>query len=181
MKLAGSCPENWRQMMAVSAAHVEVPGISIVPARREHALSLGPRLRREDRNELAAACGLPPETALLRAVVCSELCWAALDGKRSIALFGAAAIPGSRAGSPWLLGSGELVGAGRVFARYTAEYLGRMLQRFSRLENWVDARNQVAVRWLARCGFVVGKAEAYGPFHLPFHPFHMGGDVCVLQ
>ena len=154
--------------------------VRIEPARQEHVDGLKGRLRAQDRDEVLAACGLPPDAALQRAFADSVLAWAAVRGDRPLAVFGAGRGTAPGTGSPWLLGTDALDGAGRDFALHSKVYVGHMLARFSRLENWVDARNTRSVRWLAWCGFRVGAARPFGPFRLPFHPFEAGGAGCVF-
>ena len=74
-----------------------------------------------------------------------------------------------------MLGSDRIRGKDiRVeFARKSKGYVLRMSKEFPILENYVDARNTLAKRWLKWCGFTIEPPVEYGPEGLPFHLFHM--------
>jgi len=76
-------------------------------------------------------------------------------------------------GSPWMLGTPELDRHSRVLVRRTPEYIGRMLNAFPHLVNFVHAKNTTSVRWLRRLGFTLHDARPYGALGEPFHFFEM--------
>ena len=78
-----------------------------------------------------------------------------------------------RHGSPWLLGTDELANHSRSFLKGCIKHFPEVTKGFDFLENYVDARNEVSIRWLKWLGFVIMEPEPYGPFKLPFHRFYM--------
>lgn len=76
-------------------------------------------------------------------------------------------------GVPWLLGTPEIRKHARAFLTLSKEWVTREAERYSRLENWVDARHTRAVKWLKWLGFTLEPAVPYGPYKMPFHRFHM--------
>lgn len=92
-----------------------------------------------------------------------------------IAVYGAApmSLMGGAQAAPWLLGTGRMrVNAIGVF-HDMKQYLAWLSDHYSRLLNYVDARNVESVAWLARLGFTIGEPELRGPYQMPFHPFYM--------
>lgn len=160
---------------SIAAQPMATGAIVIVAARASHVADVRGRLRRQDRDEILAATGLAPEDALEQSLARAVLAWAAVEQGRTVALFGVGAAPLPGCGIPWLLGTDRLVSAARDVVLHSRRYVARMRERFPLLANMVDARNRVALRWLRWCGFCIGQARPFGPFGLPFHPFHMGG------
>ena len=152
--------------------------ITITPATRQDALALAPRLRRADREEVWASGGLSGESALLVSLLHSApgLAWAGrIDGEIA-ALFGVAR-PSllSDEGRPWLLASPLMERHPVAVLRHSQSYLVLARGPFTRLWNYVDARNHVSRRWLAWLGFTLEPPAPYGAAGLPFHKFHMPG------
>jgi hypothetical protein len=61
-------------------------------------------------------------------------------------------------------------------SRETIHLLRRV---YGPLENWVDARNRLAIRWLRWCGFEIEAPAPYGPHELPFCRFSMKEIPCA--
>lgn len=74
-------------------------------------------------------------------------------------------------GVPWMLGTDEVPRRARVLQRMAPVYVGAMLLEFPRLSNTVHARNTVAVRWLRRLGFTMGRTFQHPITGEPFMPF----------
>ncbi len=139
-----------------------------------HVEELGLKLRRCDIEEIKASSSLPPIDAMRRSFEKSPLCWTALKDGKPIAMFGAACQSVmSVHGSPWMLGSDGLTRAVIGIGRFSRYYVARMKQRFSILENYIDARQTRSIRWLKWCGFNVDKPEPIGLHGEPFHRFWM--------
>ena len=78
----------------------------------------------------------------------------------------------SNTGAPWLLMSDEPVKHKDVFKQVTPHALVVLQQGFTKLENWVDAENEVAIRWLKKIGFTFDKDPVpYGVSGDPFYRF----------
>ena len=144
--------------------------LEVRAARPEDAAALAPRLRAADLREIAAATGEAPLEVLARGIAWSAPALSAIDpGGRVVAVFGV--VPDDRGGGLiWLLGSDDLVRHPRTLVKAGRAWLDRMQERYPRLWNHVDTRNEVHVRWLLRCGFeVVRTEEAHGVEGRPFH------------
>lgn len=104
----------------------------------------------------------------------SMLCWTGLVDGELAAILGVAPINVMCGiGSPWMLGTPVLDAHSRVLVRETPEYIGKMLNAFPHLVNFVHAKNTTSVRWLRRLGFTLHDAQPYGALGEPFHPFEM--------
>jgi len=142
--------------MKMSHRSVE-PLLAVRAAGTRDAEALAPRLRAADLREVAAATGQRPLDVLARGVASSDPALAAVpDGEGS--------------GVVWLLGSDELVRRPAFFLRTSRRWLERLHERYRRLWNFVDARNEVHLRWLRWCGFSVIRTVAeHGIEGRPFH------------
>lgn len=149
----------------------------IVPAQACHIPAIAAHVRGADRAELWAAACLTPAESMARTLERSTMAWTGLMAGRPVCMFGA--VPSSilgNVGRPWMVGTRHLDEHPFVFLRRCQGGVTTMRERFDRLENWVDARNERAIRWLAWLGFEIGPApEKLGPFGLRFFRFGMGG------
>ena len=62
------------------------------------------------------------------------------------------------------------------FYRMSKIFIKWMRARFDYLENWVDARNFLSLRWLTWVGFKIGAAEPWGAFGMDFHRIFWRSD-----
>lgn len=144
--------------------------IEIIPATPEIASRLV--MREADRREVMAASGRYPEEALQESVRVSTECWAGMLGEEPIAIFGVGPLNILNGiGSPWMLGSDELVAHSFYLLRMSRPYVERMHQIYPVLFNLVDERNTVSQRWLRWMGFKMYDPIPYGPFGVKFRPF----------
>lgn len=74
---------------------------------------------------------------------------------------------------PWMIASDRLEFNSRTFLRKSKRILEIVSEQFPHMQNYVDARNVVAVRWLQWIGFSVYYPEPYGIDNLPFHRFEL--------
>jgi len=150
----------------------------IVPATKEHALQLAETMRREDVEEAWAGWHKTPLQALEASLEYTIHPWAALADGRVVCMYGAAQSSVlSFRGFPWLLGSEELPVHFRAFLRGNVKYVSSLKKEFDILENYVDARNTQAIRWLKWLGFELEPEAPYGPEKLDFHKFFMKGTT----
>lgn len=75
-------------------------------------------------------------------------------------------------GAPWMLTLNYCKSHRRALMTLGHQYTAAMLERYSELENYVDARHTESVAWLQRLGFTLDEPKPYGPLRLPFHRFH---------
>jgi len=111
-------------------------------------------MREADRLEVHAAAGKTPGQALAFSLRKSSFArtWI-VDGRPEL-MFGVGdlnVLAGS--GAPWLLGTDVVLAHQTEFLRSSLEWRGQLLRRYSILRNFVDARNEVSVRWLRWLGF----------------------------
>jgi len=132
-------------------------------------------MRQADRDEIFAARGQRDMHAVLgRAIMLSTHYWIGVADEEPCAIFGVAPLSLlSGSGSPWLLGTERVYAARGALMREGRHYLHRMLAVYPHLVNYVDARNERSIRWLARLGFAIAPAAPYGESGLPFHRFEM--------
>jgi hypothetical protein len=141
------------------------------PAAREDCLDLAPRLREEDRQEIAHASGLPPQYALLLSFHLGTT-YAVVWGDEVVALFGHIGVPGV-IGVPWMLASPTLSKIRKSFLRECRRYVQEMLDTYGHLENHVWAENEVHIQWLRWLGFEFDEAAPFGINDQPFYRFYM--------
>lgn len=147
-------------------------------ATRRDVLEVAGRLREEDVRDASAIMPMNPAGAVVHTAESSDWVIAVRKGQGSLedpclAIMGVAPHPDPGTGTPWLLSTAEFFEHPRVIARFSRVFLARMFENYSRLINWVDMRNAVSIRWLAWCGFHIGKPEPFGPHGLPFHRIEM--------
>lgn len=150
--------------------------VTIEPTQPGDAAELFANLRPADLAECQAYGHEDMAASLEHCVQRSLLCWTGRVDGQLAAILGATPLDLlGGTGSPWMLGTPLLDRHARVLVRLTPEYIGRMLQVFPHLVNFVHARNRTSVRWLRRLGFTVHPAVPYGRPGELFHPFEMRG------
>lgn len=137
------------------------------------AAGLAPRLRMADLQEIQAASGLPPITALLEGAELSAPSCTVIGNSGFVAgMFGI--VPEGTFGRVWLLGSDELVTPplSRQFLRECRSYLAVMERPYLAIGNVIDERNRLHVRWLKWLGFTfINRLPEYGVERRPFLEF----------
>jgi hypothetical protein len=133
--------------------------IEIVPARFIHIGPIATRMRDVDRLE-CWVFGHSPKKALRDGLASATIAWTALVDGRPEAMFGASTlslIDGS--GRPWMLMTDEAVNHRTALLRLGIIYTAALHRHYAVLHNWVHARNETSIRWLARLGFAIGGVE----------------------
>jgi len=141
-----------------------------VTATLEHALYVGERLRAAEVAEVWAMSKLSPLEAARRSFARSEYAWAWRVNGEPAAIWGvgSASLLGE-IGCPWLLTS-DLVDRYPIsFLRRCGRTLHDVRATYQVLENWVDARHAVCLKWLLWMGFTVHPAAPFGVLGLPFN------------
>lgn len=150
--------------------------IYLTRATPEHITQMLGRIRQADIDEFAAGHSLTPERAMDIGLKISSHCWAGIWHGRAIAIAGL--YPTSFVGDhahPWMVGTRDLERpeVRRDFLELSRSMVRYMVSIYPNLDNWVDARNRLAVRWLKWLGFTMHAPEPYGPQGLPFLYFEM--------
>lgn len=154
---------------------------AVAPATPEHCAYVAEHMRAADVAECWAGWRHTPAEAVTRsAAVSRDACYAGLADGVPLCVFGVGSATAlSDLGSPWLLGTEDLPRHSRAFLRRNKAFVGHIRGEYSRLENYVDARNTLAIRWLKWLGFAVEEAAPFGAYQLPFHRF--GWSACGLS
>ena len=129
-------------------------------------------IRDSDKQELWASHHIAPEEALRTSLKKASFCLTIEINKEPIGMMGIC--PGSILDDNaviWMLSSDKIDNVRRSFARHSREYINKMLEKFSLLYNFVDARNKESLKWLRWCGAKIYEAKPYGIEKIPFHYF----------
>lgn len=147
--------------------------IEIVPAERVHASYVACRLRAADEAEARAMSASEPAIALRKTMGLSLEAWAGIAGGEPVCIFGLGiGSLGGGVGRPWLMGTPALEANAIAFLRRNRAMVRHWLGLCSTLENWVDDRHAVSMRWLRWLGFTLDDPAPFGPYRLPFRRFH---------
>lgn len=146
----------------------------LVPAIDGHAYAIAPVLRCADLAEIHALAR--DEThAIILSIRNSPIAMTWLVNGAPACIFGVAATSLlDRTGRPWLVSSDDVPNYPTKFLRACKRILPELLAMFPHLENYVDGRYALAIRWLQWLGFTIHPAEPLGPHGVPFHRFEMG-------
>ncbi len=140
------------------------------PSTPEDCLDLAPRLRKEDVEEVLAACGHTPLQALQDGLRDSDECLSILKDGKVIGMFGVAPLPNG-VGAIWLLASDDLPTIRWQFLKQTRPWVNYFLTKFQILMNWADSRNAVHLRWIKWAGFDFTNRQVDMPSGVPFVEF----------
>lgn len=135
------------------------------------------KLRVRDYEEAVAAGGDNVLATLTDAITRSAgMCWVAENNQDgAVLLLGCAPVEGVEGlGSPWLVGTKPADRYPGALTKIAKRHIAIMLKTYSALLNFVDARNDASVRWLAFLGFKIDPPTPYGVEGRPFHRFTMG-------
>lgn len=129
-------------------------------------------MREADEQEVRASHDHSPREALEYAVQHSQEVYTAFIDDEPVAIFGVAG--GSVMTpfvSPWMLGSKKLEQNKKILLRASRDVIETFKKEYYRMENFVDVRNKLSIRWLKWLGFSIKDPEPYGPFDMEFHRF----------
>lgn len=142
----------------------------------EEAINIAPRLRAEDREEIIAATGLPPELVLPLGITPNRHVFVAGVIERPDSpeiIFGVDPVPGEPdVGVIWMVSTPVIFDYPQRFAAVSAEMISRLHEMYPFLTNFIDERNTRHIRWLKWLGFtMLRRIEKLGPRSLPFLEF----------
>jgi hypothetical protein len=140
--------------------------VQIVPATKEHAVAMAPRMRAPEVAEVRASGGYGPLEALLESLGHSELAYAALLGGEVACMWGVEHVRYSalygRVGAAWMLTTPLVERYPVTFYRGCRVELQRLFETFGMLINAIDLRHEQAVRWATRLGFPMEPPVLFG-------------------
>lgn len=120
-------------------------------------------LREADRAELKASSDGDPEEIPMESYGLSTRSWLILDRTNlPVGIFGVAPALAPGVGIVWLLGTPGIEREAVAVARQTRKFVAEMHQDYPTLWNFVDARNELAIRWLLWSGFLITDVD---PWH----------------
>lgn len=133
-------------------------------------------LRQSDRDEVKASSALSPEDALLASVQLSSHAYVVLSDhplcSGPIAAFGAAPHPLPGVGVAWMLGTDGIRRESRAIAHRCRRYMDELNAAYFMLWNFIDARNELSMRWLRWGGFeLLAEHPNHGPEGRTFFTF----------
>jgi hypothetical protein len=140
-------------------------------ASLEEVLSLAPRLRQADVDEIRAMTGLPPREALTLTFFASEKRYVIVIDGALLGTFGVARDANGN-GVVWMVATPELRRHAREFLQKCRSWVSALNAEYPVLYNWTDARNAEHHRWLRWCGFTfINKFDQWGAEQRPFYHF----------
>ncbi len=161
--------------------------------REWHITELCRRMRRSDREEVEAGCGLPIEQVVRYSIATAtdggvvfwkpsraevRPIWEYQAGL--VCIFGVGPVAGEeRNGIPWLLGTEELDRHPKQLLRSAGRVLKTMQRNYDRLHNYVHAKNDKSIRFLRHMGFAIGEPERWGVTGELFCEFSWSNKLCV--
>jgi len=140
-------------------------------ATEDDCIYLAENLREDDYREIQAVTGLPPLLSLLTGLRSSQVPLVICDNKgKVVAMLGV--VPNGLIGSIWMVGTPDLKKISVSFLRNCQDVFTVLKNKFSVLHNYVDARNELHIRWLKWMGFsFIKKHKKYGIEQKPFYEF----------
>ena len=72
---------------------------------------------------------------------------------------------------PWMIATSDLKFHSMAFLRKSRKMVDMLSDTFPVMENYVDERNVIAVKWLQWVGFDIYHPEPHGVENMPFHRF----------
>ena len=145
-----------------------------VPTTLAHIEELAGNMRQADINEVWAAGHHTPFMALNVGFLGSYDTKTWLAGGKVMCIFGVGTtFICDTKGYPWMLSAKGFSKHYRPFLRGSRDFISTTMRSFGELENFVDARNKLAIRWLKWLGFDIYPPKPYGVDQLPFHRFRM--------
>lgn len=150
----------------------------VVTVQDSHVDFVVNHIRKDDANEITAACNQSIEFALKQSILLSERCWTGLVDGQPVCIFGVVSVSTLYSiGRPWMFGTVLLDKYAKPFLKRCRHQVEQMQRGFDLLENYVDCRNKRAINWLKWLGFSFNEPELMGPFNLPFMRFYRGSDA----
>ena len=130
--------------------------------------------RKEEVEEVAASHGTDIRTAAKDSLDRSEHYCAFYKDDKLLCLTGV--IPYSELSDtavPWMLSTNELTKHPRDLVYYSKQLIGKWLEEWPKLENYIDARYTKSLNWAKHVGFTIHDPMPYGVEGRLFHKITM--------
>ena len=106
-------------------------------------------MREHDKMEVNAATHMGLRNAVQTSVIMSTYSKTGLVNDELVCMCGVCPISLlSASGSPWMLGTDLITEKQRIFLRRSKPWLADIRKDYRYLENFVDARNTMSIKWL---------------------------------
>lgn len=140
-------------------------------ATEKDCIYLADNLREDDYREIQATTGLPALLSLIHGLKKSQVPLVICDkNNKVVAMLGV--VPNGLIGSIWMVGTPDLKKISVSFLKNCQGVFKVLKNNFHLLHNYVDARNELHIRWLKWMGFTfIKKHNHYGIEELPFYEF----------
>ena len=140
----------------------------------EHVYQVAMNIRKPDLDELWATTMQRPYDIMMSALNSSDAVFTGFVDDEPVCVWGVASESLLfNTGVPWMVSTKAIDKHAIQFIRHCRAEVMKMFEKYDSLENYVDARNKNAVRWLKWLGFTIDDPKPYGAFNLPFHRFWM--------
>ena len=131
-------------------------------------------MREHDKQEVNAATKMGLRNAVSTSVKMATYAKTGLVNDELVCMWGVCPISLiSSSGCPWMLGTDLIKKKQKIFLRRSKPWLEDIKKDYRHLENYVDARNTLSIKWLKWLGFNMEEALPYGVNGEPFHKFTM--------
>lgn len=151
---------------------METANYTVVKTSQEMVNSMKGKFRSIDRMEVRAMSNKDIDISVQEAFEKSELCWCVFLKDEPVIVFGVTNYSLlSLRGSVWLLGTDKMRLLKTSIGKKSKYFVGKMFDHFDYLENWVDKRNKLSIKWLKWIGFNIDPAKSVGHEGRPFHHF----------
>jgi hypothetical protein len=124
-------------------------------ATKKDCKALAKVMRESDKKEVMASHGHTPYEALINSFEVSDFCISIIYKGKVVGMCGIASLD-KTVGSPWLLGSEDLVSVPRItfsFLRQSSKWINRHQKKYPMLLNYVHTENKASLMWLKHLGF----------------------------
>ena len=130
-------------------------------------------LREADRQEIMAGSGEEPLSVLLRGFLESQPCYTIVSNEGvPIGLFGVVPSYDPMVGGCWAVMTDEIRTIRIEFLRKCGDVIEQLNEKWPILFNYVDARNELHIKWLRAMGFTFIKVhQEHGVEKRPFIEF----------
>lgn len=149
-------------------------GAKLVSLQPRHA-SITPYLRQVDVDEIKAMTGFSTKIAVAFSIASSAPGYAVELFEKPVAIFGAGYV-NDNLGTPWLLATDIISQYPLHFYRISRDIFTEIKRKYKRLENYVDARNKLSLKWLKWLGFNIEPPLIMGYEGKPFHKIWYEGE-----